>query len=138
MEIGAEKTAPKWSQTSSSGVCPKGTKPKNLTELGSNAKLSSPVSPRHGLTVLQTAGVSPVRPWQDGLRNLFFFPLCFLVFPFFFHFPICLLPIAANLRSSDTKGVHGPTKCGNEGHRRSLPSIHHPHSLPFPREEIDL
>lgn len=63
-------------------------------------------------------------------RNLFFFPLCFVILPCF-PFPVlggvCLFPFAANWRSSDAKAVDGPTKQGNRGPGEACsrtPSLH--------------
>lgn len=64
--------------------------------------------------------------------NLFFSPLGFLILQLTFHFPIsaCLFPFSANLRSSDPKGVDGPTKGGKEAHTGELPTLPSQHPVP--------
>lgn len=119
---GAEATPPTRSQASSSGVCPKGTKPKNLTEPGPNSELSHPF-PRdmdrppgsRGQPPLSLAGIYGLR------KSLFLLPVLFSPSIFFFPCPTFLLSFAANLRSSDAEGVRGPQQARQRRAQRSPP-----------------
>lgn len=121
---GVEQMTPKRSQASSSGVCPKGTKPKNLTEPGPNSELSHPF-PRDMDSPPESRG-QPPWSWRPlWPLEILLFPLCFLVLPFFPHVQLCLLSFAAYLRSSDAEGVDGPRPAKQRRAQR-IPLLHAP------------